>query len=443
MHSQGTVDSRVGKGSSDPFPIGGARHRKLPLMPSHQPETPPGPALTYPAGPHWYRTWLPRVAMATLVALTVVSVATWVFSSTTGFLVTLLISVFVAFALLPAVEMLSRQGWRRGPATGVVMLAGVIFGVLFLFALTQIVVNEVVRLAAEAPGYVEQISTWVEDTFGVDANVDQLIGQLTEDRDRLTELASDAVGGILGLATTTLGLVFQALTIALFVFYILADLPRLREAMLRRFQPEQQEHIDAVTTITIDKVGGYVYSRLLLAVLSAVYHFAVFQTIGLPYSFALAAWVGLVSQFVPTIGTYLAGVLPLLIAVLESPIDAVWVLIAVIAYQQIENYLIAPRVTRNTMNLHPAVSFGAVIIGASLLGGVGALIALPAAAVAAALVSTYGEHYEVIRSSTIEGSREYEQRMEGVARGRELRRSERADRNRSKPDPDGEGEPAD
>ena len=443
MRSQGTVAFRVRKGSSDPFPTGGASHRKLPLMPPDQPENPLGPALSHAAGRHWYRTWLPRVAMATLVALTVLSVATWVFSSTTGFLVTLLISVFVAFALLPAVEMLSRRGWRRGPATGVVMLAGVIFGVLFLFALTQIVVNEVVRLAAEAPGYVEQISTWVEDTFGVDANVDQLMGQLTEDRDRLTELASDAVGGILGLATTTLGLVFQALTIALFVFYILADLPRLREAMLRRFQPEQQEHIDAVTTITIDKVGGYVYSRLLLAVLSAAYHFAVFQTIGLPYAFALAAWVGLVSQFIPTIGTYLAGLLPVLIAVLEKPIDAVWVLLAVIVYQQIENYLIAPRVTRNTMNLHPAVSFGAVIFGASLLGGVGALIALPAAAVAAALIGTYGEHYEVISSPTIEGSREYDERMEGLARGKELRRSERAERFRSSRDLDGEDEPAD
>ncbi|MDQ3781335.1 MAG: AI-2E family transporter, partial [Actinomycetota bacterium] len=258
----------------------------------------------------------------------------------------------------------------------------------------------------------------LEETFGIEVNVDVMVGQLTEDRNRLTNVASNAVGGILGLATTTLGMVFQALTISLFVFYILADLPKLREAMLRRFPPEQQEHIDNITTITIDKVGGYVYSRLLLAVVSAAYHFGVFTLIGLPYSFALAAWVGLVSQFVPTIGTYLAGVLPLLIAVLESPTDAVWVLVGIVVYQQVENYLIAPRVTANTMNLHPAVGFGAVIVGASLLGGVGALLALPAAAIAAALIGAYGEDYEVISSSSIESAEQSGDRSQAAKAGR-------------------------
>ncbi|MBA2336409.1 MAG: AI-2E family transporter, partial [Acidimicrobiia bacterium] len=366
---------------------------------------------------HWYQTWLPRVAAAALVALAVISVATWIFSSTSGFLITVLISLFVAFALLPAVEVLTRRGWRRGLATGAVMLAGLIFGVLFAFALTQIIIGEVIRLVAEAPTYVREVSVWLQETFGIEINVDAMVGQLTEDRNRLTEFASNAVGGILGLATTTLGMVFQALTISLFVFYILADLPRLRETMLRRFPPEQQAHIDNITTITIDKVGGYVYSRLLLAVMSAAFHFGVFTLIGLPYTFALAAWVGLVSQFVPTIGTYLAGVLPLLIAVLENPTDAVWVAVGIIVYQQVENYLIAPRVTANTMNLHPAVGFGAVIVGASLLGGVGALLALPAAAIAAALIGAYGEDYEVISSSSIQSAQQSEDRRQATKAG--------------------------
>ncbi|MDQ3782828.1 MAG: AI-2E family transporter, partial [Actinomycetota bacterium] len=192
-------------------------------MPADRDEVPPEPALSHRSG-HWYQTWLPRVAVAVLVALAVLSVATWIFSSTSGFLVTVLISLFVAFALLPAVEVLTRRGWRRGLATGAVMVAGLIFGVLFVLALTQIIIGEVIRLVAEAPTYVREVSAWLEETFGIEVNVDAMVGQLTEDRNRLTEFASNAVGGILGLATTTLGMVFQALTISLFVFYILADL---------------------------------------------------------------------------------------------------------------------------------------------------------------------------------------------------------------------------
>lgn len=405
-------------------------------MPTDREEVPSEAAPGHRSG-LWYQTWLPRVAVAVLVALAVISVATWIFSSTSGFLVTVLISLFVAFALLPAVEVLTRRGWRRGLATGTVMLAGLIFGVLFVLALTQIIIGEVIRLVAEAPTYVREVSAWLEETFGIEVNVDAMVGQLTEDRDRLTNVASNAVGGILGLATTTLGMVFQALTISLFVFYILADLPKLREAMLRRFPPEQQEHIDNITTITIDKVGGYVYSRLLLAVVSAAYHFGVFTLIGLPYSFALAAWVGLVSQFVPTIGTYLAGVLPLLIAVLENPTDAVWVLVGIVVYQQVENYLIAPRVTANTMNLHPAVGFGAVIVGASLLGGVGALLALPAAAIAAALIGAYGEDYEVISSPSIESAQQTEDRRQAAKT-----RRRRVDKAAATPDRPGNDPPA-
>ncbi len=262
--------------------------------------------------------------------------------------------------------------------------------------------------------------------------MDETVTQLTGNREQLTELAANALGGILGLATTALGIVFQAFTIALFVFYILADLPKLREALLGRFPPAQQLHIDTITAITIEKVGGYVYSRLLLAVCSFVFHFVAFTIIGLPYAFALAVWVGLVSQFIPTVGTYLAGALPTLIALVDGdPVQALWVILAVTVYQQIENYLISPRVTANTMEIHPAVAFGSVIVGAALLGGVGALLALPAAAVVAALIGTYADHYEVIASETIESTDDYEDRMRALARRRT--RSGPTARNASKP----------
>jgi predicted PurR-regulated permease PerM len=376
----------------------------------------------------WYRTWLPRAAYLTVVVVGVFYGATWVFRNTAGFIVTIVLSVFAAFAMLPAVEALSKRGWRRGVATGAVMLGTAAFTLVFLYALLNVAIGEVIKLVGRAPDYVESAVDWANRTFNTEFSSNTIIEQLTTDQERLQQLSTNAASGVLGLASTAVGLLFQALTIGLFVFYILADLPRLRAALLRRIPPTHQLHADTVIGITIEKVGGYVYSRSVLAVFSAIFHFLAFSLIGLPYAVALAMWVGIVSQFVPTVGTYLAGAFPLLIAVVEDPVDAVWVLATILVYQQIENYVLAPRITANTMDLHPAVAFGSAIIGASLLGGVGAILALPVAATVTALVQTYGDHYDVIASGTIESPEEYEARMHEYAQQKEARRRQRAER---------------
>ncbi len=88
----------------------------------------------------------------------------------------------------------------------------------------------------------------------------------------------------------------------------------------------------------------------------------------------------------------------MLLTFLESPVDAAIVLIAIIIYQQIENYLFSPRITARTMQLHPALAFGAALAGAALLGGIGAILALPAAAMIQALSSEWGDRHQVIKS---------------------------------------------
>ena len=88
-----------------------------------------------------------------------------------------------------------------------------------------------------------------------------------------------------------------------------------------------------------------------------------FQLIGTPAPVAMAVWVGVVSQFLPVVGTYLAGALPVLLTFIDSPGRAVAVIIAVVVYQQLENLVFVPRVTSRTMNLHPAIAFGSAIAG--------------------------------------------------------------------------------
>ena len=123
-----------------------------------------------------------------------------------------------------------------------------------------------------------------------------------------------------------------------------------------------------------------------------------FQAIGIQAPVAMALWVGLISQFLPVVGTYIAGALPVLVEFVDSPPKALVILIFVIFYQQVENYFLLPRITARTMDLHPAIAFGSAIAGAAVLGAVGAILAIPAAAMAQAVISNLGERHEVIDS---------------------------------------------
>jgi len=148
--------------------------------------------------------------------------------------------------------------------------------------------------------------------------------------------------------------------------------------------------------LAIAKTGGYLYSRGLQAIISAAATTMFLSVLGIPYALALGVWVGVVSQFIPTIGTYIAMALPVIVALKEQPADALWVLLFLVAYQQFENYVLGPRVTRHTMDVHPALAIGTVFAGGLLLGGVGAVLALPATAVIQAVVSSYTTEREVV-----------------------------------------------
>lgn len=160
--------------------------------------------------------------------------------------------------------------------------------------------------------------------------------------------------------------------------------------------PARQAEVLRAWELGVEKTGSYLYSRALLAVASAVSHYVLLRLLGIPYAGALAVWVGVVSQFVPTIGTYLAGALPMLVGLTVDPVDALWILLFVVAYQQVENYLLQPRITARTVEIHPAVAFGSVIAGAALLGAVGALIAIPVTATLQGFLGTYIRRYELV-----------------------------------------------
>jgi predicted PurR-regulated permease PerM len=342
--------------------------------------------------------WLPKGIALFWIGFILVEVVEGIVGALRALLVTLLVSLFLSFAIEPAVNFLARRGWRRGGATAAVFVVLVAILALFVFAIGSLVVSQVRNFVDDAPEYVEDLEDWINDTFDANVDFDDLSEEFDDPEGPVRQFVEDLAGNALKAGLTAIEVVFQILTIALFTFYLVADGPRLRRTICSVLPPRRQEFVLRAWELAIEKTGGYLYSRLILAGLSTAFHWVILSIMGVPYALALALWVGVVSQFIPVVGTYLAGALAVLVAVLNEPLDGAVVLGFVVVYQQIENYLFAPRVTAHTMSLHPAVAFASVIAGAALLGPIGALLALPAAAVLQAFASTFGERHEVVES---------------------------------------------
>ncbi len=317
-------------------------------------------------------TWLPRAIAIFLIGAASMWITLWVVVRMRSLLVMLVVALFASFALEPAVNWLAARGMRRGLATGAVMFGGLLMAVGFLVIIGQALVTQTSDFVEELPTYLGDVEEWVNESFDADVDFNELIDRIRERDDELQGLAADVAGNALDITFSAVGVVFQLFTVALFTFYMVADGPRFRRAVLQFLNPERQERVVRGWEVAIDKTGGYIYSRALLAVLSATFTSIFLAIMGVPYAIALGLFTGVVSQFVPTIGTYIGGALPVLIALSEDPVDAIAVLGFIVVYQQVENYIFSPKITAQTMDLHPAVAFGTVIAGASLFGGVGA-----------------------------------------------------------------------
>ena len=154
---------------------------------------------------------------------------------------------------------------------------------------------------------------------------------------------------------------------------------------------------------SIKQVGGYLYSRLLLTVINGLGFLAVMVAVGVPTGLAipLAVFGGFVSEFIPSVGTYIGGAVPRRAdAGARSQVQALVVVAYVVVYQQIENYWLSPRISAKTMEeLNGGLAFGAAIAGGALFGPIGAFMALPVAALIVAVLHNYRHAYPVFYES--------------------------------------------
>jgi predicted PurR-regulated permease PerM len=328
-------------------------------------------------------------------------------------LIVLLLSMFLALALEPFVDRMERRGIRRGVGTGIAFAVLLVVMLAFLSAIGALLASQITELVDELPDRLETGTEWVNERFGLEIDIGELSRQFQQDG-RAARWATALAGNLVDVGTAAVAGLFQLLTVLLFTFYLTADGPRLRQTICSVLPPDRQLEVLRGWELAIDKTGAYLSSRLILAVVSAAFHWVSFTIIGLPSAVALALWVGVLSQFVPVIGTYLAGVLPLVVALGDQPILALWTLGIILVYQQIENYFLLPRITASSLAIHPAVAFAAVIVGASLLGPIGAVLALPAAATVAGFVSVYVARHELVESPLLPAPDDLEDREDGT-----------------------------
>ncbi|MET9482623.1 AI-2E family transporter [Streptomyces sp. NPDC006638] len=365
--------------------------------------------------------WLPRAMILALGLVACFQLGSWAFHQLIGLLINVLIAFFLALAVEPAVSRMASSGMRRGLATFLVFFGVVVASVGFVVMLGSILAGQIIQIVESFPAYLDSLINWLNENFHTELSRVAVQDSLLHS-DWLQRYVQNSATGVLDISTTVLGGLFRLLTIFLFSFYFAADGPRLRRGLCSVLPPAKQAEVLRAWEIAVEKTGGYIYSRGLMALISGIAHYILLATLGVPYAPVLAVWVGLVSQFIPTIGTYLAGALPMLIAFTVAPWYALWVLGFVLLYQQFENYVLQPKLTAKTVDIHPAVAFGSVIAGTALLGAVGALIAIPAIATLQAFLGAYVKRYAVMDDPRVHGTRPRGGSVLGWARRRRLGR---------------------
>ncbi|UPW06486.1 AI-2E family transporter [Rhodococcus pyridinivorans] len=338
--------------------------------------------------------WLRPTIVGVLLAVAFYQMSGWLFHNLKGFLGLLFLAWLFSITIEPIVDRLERFGMRRGAGTGLVLFSLIALTIGFFAVFGTLLFDQIAQLLTTLPDALTRLTDWANRTFDTNFKTGDELFKITPDTVR--DLAQRFTPGVLGVLSTLVGALFQILTMLLFVFYMSAEGPKMRRTIASWFPARQQQLIANVWETSVEKAGGYVVSRLILAAAASIFTGIFFLIIGVPYWLPLAIWTGVVSQFIPTLGTYLAIGLPALIAAVQQPLDGVWVIAFGTVYQQIENYVLHPRITARTVSIHPAVAFGSVIVGATLFGPVGALVSVPVVAILQALAESFGHRYELI-----------------------------------------------
>ena len=292
-------------------------------------------------------------------------------------LVLLLIAAFVAIGLDPAVRFLVRRGLSRPLAVAVIALVALGLFAAFLAAALPPLAREAGQLIDSAPRYARDLQDQHNAVGRLNARyhvADQVQRSLSKG------LTLSSAGGLLSAGTAVLSFTFEVFLILVLIIYFLADLPRIKDAVYRLVPLRRRPRFGLLADEVITRVGGYVLGNVATSVVAVVTSYVLLLALGVPYALVLSVLTG-VLDLVPLVGSSIAGILVALVALAAvSPTASLITVVFHVLYRLFEDYLLNPRVLRRTVDVSPLVTIVAVILGGALLGVVGALIAVPAAA---------------------------------------------------------------
>ena len=247
--------------------------------------------------------------------------AYWALLKLQTLLIMVLVVFFLALAMEPGVDRLAQRGWRRGPATGLILGTVLLLGIGFLAAAGSVFVEQASDLVDKGPQYIRDIEEFLDDEFGISFDAEKVVREIENVPD--ATVASSAFD----ITLTAFEVLFEIVTVLVFAFFLAADGPQFRRAICSRLPRRRQEIVLETWELAVDRTGSYLWSRTILATISAIATYVFLLALGIPNALALGIWVGVISQFIPTIGTYIAMVLPVVVALQDGdPIDALWVL---------------------------------------------------------------------------------------------------------------------
>ena len=305
----------------------------------------------------------------------------------------LFVAVVLAALAEPVVYRLSKKINRRASAMIAVSLILLVIGAT-LFSIIPIMVQELYFLSSQIPTYFDNFINYLNvEGFAVSSQSLDLESQFNSlIKDYGSTVGSSVVFAGQGLLRT-LGHIF---VIFFFTYYLISEGDGWRVKLKESLPDSVSTSIDQVWTIGVSKAGGFIVAKVILGVLASIVLSVSFLIIGLPSPIALGVAAGILSQLIPVVGTFLGGLVPFIASISLGTTAMIATVLVLLIYQVIENYFVSPRVTKSTMEIHPAIAVFSTLFGAYTLGGVGAILALPVAATVQGVIGTIVKNRKLI-----------------------------------------------
>ena len=302
----------------------------------------------------------------------------------------ILIATFLAVALSPVVNTLARR-MKRGLAITVTYIGLLLVPVALIALIVPPLITEANNFAENVPEYARDVSNFVQDNDRLRSiNEDyDITGKLEEEAGKLPERLGGAAGTLRDIGFGLVNSLFALITILVLTAFILGSGRHWVDAFLSMRPPAQRERMRRSLENMSSAVSGYVAGALTIAVIAGIATYIVLAILGVPFRGPLAVIAGFFS-LIPLVGATIAAVLIGIVTLFENFPTAtiVWTIWAIV-YQQLENHLIQPQIQKRTVHVHPFVTIVAVLFGGTLLGVMGAIVAIPIAASIQILLREY------------------------------------------------------